>query len=113
MAQLIPIFSFVYTGASIYFFMAYFYFEEIRVVNSILISVLIFAPQILSGHKNVSTRMLIVTGLAGFLLGFIIYGTVCGINAWPLAMTFWLILSVPAIAGLHFIGNKIINTDRV
>lgn len=112
MTKFIPIFSFIYVGLAIYIFMVSFYYEEIGGFLSFSVPLLIFAPLLLGGLKNVSVLKVNLSALSGFLVGFTIYGINKDINIWPISMVFWLSLSIPSVAGLNVVGHKIKRTKR-
>jgi hypothetical protein len=112
MTKFIPILCFFYTGLAIYIFMVSFYYEEIGGILSFSVPIIIFAPLLLGGLKNVSIVKVNLSALAGFLVGFTTYGINKEINIWPIAMVFWLSLSIPSIAGLNMVGNKIKKAKR-
>jgi hypothetical protein len=107
MYKFIPVFCLFYVGLAIFVFMKFFYYEEIEIIYTLTVPVLIFAPLLLGAFKDVSLKRINLYALVGFFIGFMQYGIFNDVNIWPISMMLWLFLSVPSIAGLNFASISI------
>jgi hypothetical protein len=90
------------TAVFAFLYFQFLYREDISKVAAFAVPFLLFAP-ILLGSILLRINLAIINGLAftGFLIGF-----VAGVdsNIWPIALAFWLFLSLPAIILLNAIA---------
>lgn len=87
----------VYTALSGFVFIGFIYREDISLFMSLFTLCLIYAPIILSVRRNANIVHINISAIVGFSIGFSAASLMNDINIWPIALAFWLAMSLPII----------------
>lgn len=89
--------AFLYTAITSFVFMQYFYKESISLLSSCIFLLIIYAPVFLAINKNLKIIHVTIVTIFAFCIGFTTSTIIKDVNIWPIALVFWLMLSMPII----------------
>ncbi|MCP4989954.1 MAG: hypothetical protein GY928_29070 [Colwellia sp.] len=93
-----------YTGITTFLYFIYVYREDASMLQLFIATVIIHLPIIFSNSSyRLNLTYLHFLTIFSFCVGFIAAAIITNNNIWPIALVFWLVLTIPGILVLNFI----------
>ena len=93
-----------YTAITSFLYFIYVYREDASLLQLFIATVILYLP-ILSSVSSYSLNLTYLHYLTifSFCIGFIAAAVITNNNIWPIALVFWLVLSIPGILALNLV----------